>query len=136
MPNAKYNSFKRDVANGTINLATSAIRCMLVTSAYVPNIDTHTNVSSVTNQVTGTGYTAGGQLLAGKSVTVDNVNDRSVFDATDVTWSNSTITARGAVLYKDTTGELIAYFDFVTDKISENGNFVVQWNATGILTIT
>ncbi len=135
MANAKYNSFKVDLADGTINLATSAIKCMLVTSAYVPDIDTHVNVSNVTNEVTGTGYTAGGQLLTTKAVTVDTANDTAIFDADDVTWATSTITARGAVLYKETTGELIAYFDFVTDQVSSNGNFIVQWNAGGILTI-
>lgn len=136
MANAKYNSFKRDIANGVIDLVNDTINCMLVTSAYVPNIDTHTNVSNITGQVTGTGYTAGGKALTGKTMTMDTVNDRGVFDAADVTWATSTITARGAVLYKSGTGELIAYFDFVTDKISENGDFVVQWNTTGILTIS
>lgn len=136
MPNAKYNSFKRDIANGSINLVTSTIHCMLVTSAYTPNIDTHTLKTHVTNEVVGAGYTAGGQALTTKSMVVNNTTDLAMFDADDVTWAASTITARGAVLYKLTTNELIAYFDFVTDKVSDNGNFVVQWNTNGILTIT
>lgn len=41
MANAIYNSFKRDIMNGSIDLDTDTIRLMLVTSTYVPNIDTH-----------------------------------------------------------------------------------------------
>lgn len=135
MADAKYNSFKGDIQKGLIDLTTSTINCMLVTSAYIPNIDTHTNKTDITNEVTGTAYVAGGKALTTKTVTVDTGTDLAKFDADDVVWSASTITARGAVLYKDTTGELIAYFDFVTDKTSSAGDFTVQWDAAGILTI-
>lgn len=126
--------------NGSIDLDTDDIKVMLVTSAYVPNIDTNTKRSDVTNEVTGTGYTAGGQSLAGKTVTQDNTDDEGVFDANDVTWSASTITARGAVLYKSRGGaasadELVCYFDFVTDFSSTAGNFTITWNAEGILNL-
>ena len=97
MANAVYNSFKRDIANGSIDLDTDTINVMLVTSSYSPTIDTHTKRSDITNEVTGTGYTAGGQALASKTVTADNTNDRAAFDAADVTWTTATITARGAV---------------------------------------
>lgn len=135
MADAKYNSFKGDIQKGLILLNSSTIQCMLVTSTYVPNIDTHTNKTHITNEVVGTGYTAGGKALVNKSVTVDTAGDLAKFDADDLVWTASTITARGAVLYKITTGELIAYFDFGTDKISSAGDFTVQWNASGILTI-
>ena len=101
-------------------------------------MDAHDFVDDITNEISGTGYTAGGATLANKSVTKDNTNDQSVFDADDVTWSNSTLTARGAVLYKDTgtpaTSSLIKYFDFVTDQSSTAAPFTVQFNAAGILT--
>jgi hypothetical protein len=110
---------------------------MLVTSAYTPDIDAHEFRNQVTNEVTGTGYTAGGQTVANKTVVQSNSNDRAIFDFDDVTWANSTITARGAVLYRDTgtpaTSELIAYWDFATDRISSNGNFTVQISANGAL---
>ena len=82
---------------------------------------------------------AGGASLANKAVTQDNTNNKGVFDADDVTWSTSTITARGAVLYKSTgtasTSALICYIDFGSDKSSAGGNFTIQWNASGILTL-
>jgi len=140
MPNAIYNSAKRFLINGTINLASDTIKVMLVTVSYTPNIDTHTVRSDVTNEVSGTGYTAGGATLSTKTVTVDNTNDRAVFDAHDVTWASSTITARGAVLYKSRGGaasadELICYFDFGSDKVSSSGDFVISWSSNGILTL-
>lgn len=140
MPNAVFNSFKRDIMNGSIDLDTDIINVMLVTSTYVPNIDLHTKRSDITNEVVGTGYTAGGQALAGKVVSAENASDAGKFTATNTTWAASTITARGAVLYKArgglaTADEVIAYIDFVTDKTSSAGDFTVQWNANGILTL-
>ena len=55
------------------------------------------------------------------------------------TWSASTITARGAVLYKNTgvaaNDNLIAYIDFVTDKTSTDGNFNIIFDTAGIITL-
>lgn len=141
MANVIYNSFKRDIMNGSIDLDTDTINAMLVTSSYSPNIDTHTKRSDITNEVVGTGYTAGGQALTAKTVTADNTNDRSVFDAGDVTWPTATITARAVVLYKARGGaasadELIGYFDFPSDVTSTGADFVVQWGTTGIILAT
>jgi hypothetical protein len=138
MANAIYNSAKRDLANGSIDLDTDTIKVMLVTATYSPNIDTHTKRSDITNEVSGTGYTSGGAALANKTVTADNTNDRMVFDADDLVWSASTITARGAVLYKSRGGaasadELIMYVDFGSDISSTADNFTIQWATTGIL---
>jgi hypothetical protein len=113
---------------------------MLVTSSYIPNIDTHTKRSDVTNEVTGTGYTAGGATLANKTVTANTSTDRGVFDADDVSWASATITARGAVLYKSRGGassadELICYVDLGSDITSTSGTFTLQWNSDGIVYI-
>ena len=140
MADVLYNSFKRDIMNGSIDLDTDTINVMLVTSTYTPDQDTHTKRSDITNEVVGTGYTAGGASLAGKAVTADNTDNEGVFDANDVVWTTSTITARGAVLYKSRGGassadELICYIDFGTDKISTAGSFTITWNAEGILNL-
>jgi hypothetical protein len=141
MANVLYNSFKRDIANGSIDLDTDTIKLLLVTSTYVPNIDTHTKRSDITNEVVGAGYTAGGVTLANKTVTVNNTTDKAVFDADDITIPNATITARGGVLYKSrggaaTADELIGYLDFVTDVVSTGGNFAITFDANGIITIS
>lgn len=131
MANEIYNSFKRDILSGTIDMDTDIIKLMLVTSAYTPNIDTHTKRSDVTNEVTGTGYTAGGATLANKSVSVDNALNKAMFTADQIVIPNATITARGGVLYKSRGGgasadELIAYADFGADITSTNGDFTIS----------
>lgn len=138
MANVIYNSFKRDIANGSIDLDTDTIKVMLVTSAYTPDQDAHDKRDDVTNEVSGTGYVAGGSALANRAVTADNTDNEGVFDADDVTWASSTIMARGAVLYKGCGGassadELVCYVDFGIDQISSNGNFTIIRNAEDIL---
>jgi hypothetical protein len=141
MANVIFNSFKRDIATAGIGLDTSTIKMMLVTSAYVPNQDTHSKRSDVTNEIVGTGYTAGGVTLANKTLTVNNTTNLAIFDADDITIPNATITARAGVLYKSrggasTADELIAYLDFNSDITATAGNFVITFDANGILTIS
>jgi len=126
--------------NGSIDLDTDTINVMLVTSTYTPDQDTHEYRDDITNEVSGTGHSAGGSALASKAVTADNTDNEGVFDANDVSWSTSTITARGAVLYKARGGassadELICYIDFGSDKISTAGTFTIACNAEGILNL-
>ena len=114
--------------NGSIDLDTDTIKMMLVTSTYVPNIDTHTKKSDITNEVVGTGYTAGGVTLANKSVTIDNATDKAIFTCDAISISTATITARGCVIYKSRGGassadEIIAYGDFGGDITSTGGTF-------------
>lgn len=137
MADTIYTSFKRDIMNGAIDLDTDTIKVMLVTSSYTVSA-AHTKRSDITNEVSGTGYTAGGSAIG--SPTVTNVSTNGVFDGNDVAWTTSTITARGAVLYKSRGGassadELICYLDFGTDKVSTAGTFTISWNASGILNL-
>lgn len=139
MADVIYNSFKKKIMDGSINLASDTIKVALVTSSYTPDQDAHDFFDDVTNEVTGTGYTAGGASLTSKTVTADNTDNEGVFDADDVTWSTSTITARAAVIYKSTgtasTSPLIAYIDFGADKTSTAGDFKIQWNSEGIINL-
>ncbi len=139
MADVIFNSFKKKIMDGSIDLDTDTIKVMLVTSSYTPDQDVHDFKDDITNEVSGTGYTAGGTALANKAVTADNTDNEGVFDADDVTWASSTITARGAVIYKDTgtpsTSPIICYIDFGSDKSSSAGNFTISWNAEGILNL-
>ena len=139
---AVYNTFKKKIMDGSIDLDTDNINVALLTNAYSANIDTHTMYSDVTATEVpqANGYTTKGTTLAAPVVTVDTTNDLAYFDATDVTWATSTITARYAVLFKNsgtnTTSPLIAYVDFGADKTSDNGNFIITWSSAGILKLT
>lgn len=137
-----YNSFKlKLIDNSTkIDLSSDTIKIALVTSTYVPSADNHDFFNDITNEVSGAGYTAGGATLASKTVTQDNTNDKAVFDAADVTWTTSSITARGAILYKSTgvssTSPLIGYIDFGADKTSDGGTFQITISTSGLLNIS
>jgi len=139
MADVIYNSFKSKIMDGSIDLDTDTIKVALVTSSYTPSQDDHEDFADITNEVTGSGYSAGGATLSNKSVSTDDTDNEGVFDANDVTWASSSITARGAVVYKDsgtsTTSWLICYLDFGSDKTSSNGNFKIAWNAEGIVNL-
>lgn len=138
-----YNAFKRDVMLGQYNLSSDTIKVALMSASYAPDIDAHTHFHHVSgaevSQFGATGYTAGGATLANKTVTVDNTDDEGVFDADDVTFASSTITARYAIFYKSTgtasTSGLIAYVDFGSNQSSSNGNFSLQFNSEGIINL-
>lgn len=142
MASVVYNSFKADIANGNIDLSVDTIYLLLVTSGYSVDIDAHEKRSDITSEVAaGGGYATGGAEATNPSVAIDDANDRGIFNADDVTWSASTITARGGVLYKSRGGaasadELICFIDFVSDKSSTAGDFKVTWDVIGILTLT
>lgn len=134
-----YGKAHSNAYKGLINLPSDTIKVMLTTSAYTPDQDNHEFLSSVTNQVTGTGYTAGGATLANKTLTYDTATNTVKFDADDVSWSSSTITARTYVIYKDTgtagTSPLIAYGSESADVSTTNGTFSLVWDSAGIFTI-
>lgn len=139
MADIVYNRFKANILKKLVDLATGGdtVRCALLSSSYTPNKD-HNQWSQVSSyEITGTGYVAGGEALANQDVSQDDTDDEAVFDADDVTWTSSTITARYALLYDDTLAndDLICCIDFGVDKSSENGTFKIQWNAEGILNI-
>jgi hypothetical protein len=122
-----YNSAVDDMARGAIDFDTDTFKVMLVTSSYTPNKDTHDKRDDVTNEVSGTGYTAGG-VTSACTVTKDTANDRVTLSFAAVNWATSTITARAAVIYKSRGGassadELVCYVDFGADVSSSSATF-------------
>ena len=122
-----YNSCIDDMARNAIDFDTDSFKVMLVTASYSADKDAHLKRSSVTNEITGTGYTAGG-VSAAVTVTKDTANDKVTIQFAAVSWPSSTITARGAVYYKARGGassadELVAYNDFGSNITTSNGTF-------------
>ncbi len=136
-----YTKLPAKLANKEIDWDTDTIKVALVTSSYTPNQDTHDYWDDVSsNEATGTGYTAGGATLASKTITQDDGTNKQTFDAADVSWTTSTITARYAVVYCSTgtpsTSALLGYVDFGSNQSSSAGTFQITWNASGIFTTT
>jgi len=127
-----YNSCVDDAARALIDFDSDTFYGMLVTSSYTPNKDTHTKRSDITNEVVGTGYTAGGAVSA-TTVTKDNGTDKVTITFASIVWPASTITARACVLYKRRGGaasadELVAHVDFGSDVTSTSGSFTVTFS--------
>lgn len=128
MASLVYNSCIDYVCKGSIDFDTDTFKMMLVTDAYTPS-KSHDFRNDVTNEVTGTGYTTGGNA-ATPTVTKDNVNNRVDVSWTITSWTSSTITARAGVIYKSRGGassadELVGYVDFGSDISSTSGTFSV-----------
>ena len=125
------DSFLYDVISGNI-VKTDTFKCGLTTSAYTYNRATHTKRSDITNEVTGTGYTAGGQTVTSFVATNDTTNHKLSIVVTPAVWSGSTtITARNLFCYKSRGGaasadELVLIDNFSADVSSSGGTFTVS----------
>lgn len=137
-----YGNFMKNVLSGkVVDWLNHPIKVMLCSSAYVPDQDAHQTKADVTGEITGTGYTAGGAALANKTITYDAASNTTILDADDVVWTNSTLTARYAVIYDDygaTDADklLLGYVDFGQNMSSSNGDFKIVWDVAGIFRFT
>jgi hypothetical protein len=133
-----YGSGLLKVAQQSLNWAgTDTFKAALTTSAYVPNQDTHTHFGDVTSEVVGTGYTAGGMSLLNRSITYDAASNEVRFLADDISWTDSTLTARYLVIYNDTPAAgskwLLGWVNFGADQISVASSFPISFSARRVL---
>lgn len=118
----------------------TAVKVLMCTDSETPDFTADNFRDDVTaNEVSGTGYTAGGNTLTSTEITL--ASGVLTYDAADVSWASSTISnamagvgyfARGGA---DTADELMFLSDFVTAASTTNGTFTIQWNASGIWTL-
>lgn len=137
-----YNTFKHAIGNAVqspIDLDGDTFKIALVQSTYTPDIDAHDFFDDITNEASGTNYTAGGNTLATKTWTQDNGNDRAVWDFDDPTFTNVSISFRYAVIYRSTgtasTSRLIGYIDYGGTQTVVGADVVVPINAAGFMAI-
>lgn len=115
-----YGNGLLNMAKGNIDFDGDTFKVMLATSGYTPDQDAHDFRNDVTNEVSGTGYNAGGETLAGVSVTYDSATNEMRILWNDQVWSAATFTGRHAIIYKSRGGassadELVAYLDNGSD---------------------
>lgn len=129
---AMCTSFKQELLQGKHDFTASTghtFKLALYTSAAT--LDATTTDYSVTNEASGTGYTAGGGTLT--NVTPVSSGTTAFTDFVDLTFASATITANGALIYNTTTGGGIGTTDSVIvlafggDKTSTNGDFTIQF---------
>lgn len=139
-----FNRFKFGLGQEDFNLAEANddLQVSLHTSTYTANQDTDLDFADVSNELSGTGYTAGGADLASQTWTQDDTDNEAVLDAADTAWTGIDAgTASQAILYQNTgtagTSLLIAHIDTGGFPVVTNGgDLTIQWNAEGILNIT
>jgi hypothetical protein len=115
---------------------TDTIKVSLHTSTYSPDRDADDYHNDATNEISGTGYTAGGQAIVSPTVTFDSATDEIRLDHADPSWASSSFTARTAVWYKDKGGAssadpLIGYLPFGADVTVSSGTFSIAIDSTG-----
>jgi hypothetical protein len=128
---AMCTSFKVGILDGDFDFGTGTtqtFKIALYTSSAT--LSAATTAYTTSNEVTGTGYSAGGQALTISQVPTSS-GTTAFIDFSDVTWSTATITARGALIYlaNGTTNPAVAVLDFGGDKTSTAGNFTIQFPA-------
>jgi len=118
------SSFKQQILLGEHDMDTDTLKIALYTSAAT--LDASTTVYTTSNEVTGTGYPAGGNTLTGATVSLTGTT--AFVDFSDTSWSTATITARGALIYNASkSNKAVAVLDFGSDKTSTGGAFTIQF---------
>lgn len=122
---ALATSFKVEVMQALHNFTLSTgnvFKIALYTSTAT--LGASTTAYSATNEITGTGYTAGGNTLT--NVTPTSTSTTAFTDFADTTWTTATITANGALIYNSTNANrAVASIAFGSDKTSTAGDFTI-----------
>jgi hypothetical protein len=136
MASTNFTNLTDHLARGQINFASDSFKILLVSS--VPseaNLDAWVNRSDVTNEITGSGYTAGGVAVTATVGSVDTTNNRTPITFTDLSpgWAVATITAVGGIIYKSTgvaaNDKLVQFVDFNGTVSSTGAAFNVDFTS-------
>ena len=125
---AMCTSFKQALLDGEMDFSSDTSQTFKI-ALYTSSADlsASTTAYSTTNEISGTGYTAGGITLTIASNSTTSGTTAFV-DFSDTSWTSSSITARGALIYKSGgTDPSIAVLDFGEDKSSVSGTFTVTF---------
>lgn len=121
-------SFKVALLDGEMDFSsdtTQTFKIALYTSSAT--LGATTTAYTTSNEVSGTGYTAGGNTLT-IAANPTSSGTTAFLDFSDVTWSSSSITARSALIYKSGgSNPAIAVIDFGADKQTSSADFVIQF---------
>lgn len=125
-----------------IDLLSDVLKVALLASTYTPDLDDHDYWDDVSaHQITGTGYTAGGNVLTSVAWEWVSASSRWRLTGANSQWTVATFTARYAVLYDDSPGTaatkpLLGLLNMETDRSPAGETFTIDWNdTTGLLYI-
>jgi hypothetical protein len=119
------NSFQAELLEGVHDFNTDTFKIALYLATA--DLDANTTVYVTGGETSGTGYTAGGEVMTGVSV-----NAAGFVNFTNVSWNPAVFTARGALIYNSTkSNKAVAVLDFGSDKTATN-TFLVQMPANTV----
>lgn len=119
---AMCSSYKEQLLGAVHDMDTDVFKIALYTSSAT--LGAATTIYSTSDEVVGTGYTAGGNTLSGAAITLSGTT--AFVDFSNTTWTTATITARGALIYNSSKSDKsVAVLDFGGDKSSTAGDFTV-----------
>lgn len=133
-----YGQASLHLGLGRFNFTTlNALKVLLTTSSYTPNIDTHDFRNDVTNEIAVTGYAP--LSLSGVTWTYDAANNRSVLTADPITWIPLAATVRYAVIYGNVgtaaTDPLLGYIDFESNTDLTSQGLNLAWPSGGFFRV-
>jgi hypothetical protein len=127
-----------DTSNLAVDFLLTSHKIAMYNNTETPAFETEVSYAA-TNEVSGTGYTAGGQVVVSPTFAVAGATAVLTYDLGDQIWASpTTVTARGAKLYADALAadNLLVGVNFGSDFASTAGTFTIQWAAGGVFTIT
>ena len=132
--NAFCTSAKVGFLTGTYTPLADTMKIALYTN--LATLDNTTTIYTTSNEVVGTGYTAGGNTLTGAAIGSDLTSPGTAWITfSNTAWTTATFTARGALIYDSTrSNAAIAVLDFGADKTATAGTFTVQIPAAAAAT--
>lgn len=123
-----------DATQLAVDLSLTTSKIALYNNSITPNYSTD-SVYSATNEVTGTGYTATGQVILSPTNT-ESPTGTYMHDLGDQVWAApTTVTAFGAIYYVALATKLVCAINFAGSFASTAGTFTIQWASTGMFTI-
>ena len=126
---AMCTSFKVELLDGIHDFGSGGDTFKIALYTSAATLGATTTAYTTSDEVVGTGYTAGGNTLVVSQVPT-STGTTAFLDFADSTWSSATITARGALIYNSTkANRAVCVLDFGGDKTSTNGNFTVIFPA-------
>jgi hypothetical protein len=122
-------SFKAELYEGIHDLIDDTIKIALFNANA--DLSASTTAYSTNQEVTGTGYTAGGNTLTGATVRSSGTTAYVSFDNTS--WSSASFTSRGALIYNSSkANRSVAVLNFGSDKIVANGTLTIEFPSNDV----
>ena len=131
--NAICNSFKKELLQGKHDFDAASDTYKLAMYTSVATLGASTENYTTSNEVSSSGYTAGGKALVNQGVKVSS--GVAITDFADLSFTGVTLTAKGALIYNTTTDggtgttDAVAVLDFGGDKTATAGTFTIQFPA-------